>query len=518
MLTVFGIDLGTTNSAIAYLDEGGDPEVVPNNVTGHLTTPSVVYFQEPTEVVVGDVARNAAIAEPENVISLVKRSMGETRTFKIHNIEHTPESISALILKHLHEDATEKLGSPGNGVVITVPAYFGMRETQATIEAGALAGLNVISTIPEPIAAALHYGLRPGNSTETLMVFDLGGGTFDTSVLKIGSDAIDTIVIDGDRNLGGADWDSRISEWLISEFTRRTDCDPAELDDPGFAQLVLQQAESAKIQLSQVQITKIPIRYGARAATIELSRERYEALTEELLERTIRIVRRTLKTAASKSVRAGAIADVLLVGGATLMPSVQRRLAEEFGWTGRRVDPHLAVVKGAAIYAEGIRADSTDSAIHHLPRVQKVLPRSFGVRLDRERSPYRQDLYIEYLADANDPLPILGRKLTVMTKGDGVETLSLPLYEQNGEKPSPIIALNRELTPEGGFVFRGLPRLPKGSPVTIVVDVGEDGLATVEAYEAKSGQRLTTNVQLGVLQAPQLRELERAVGEIDLLH
>ena len=284
MSKVFGIDLGTTNSAISYIDQGGQTLVVPNGVTGHSTTPSVVYFQEPTEVAIGEVARNAAVAEPENVISMVKRSMGEARTFTVHDVEHTPESISALILKHLHEDAVTFLGEPDNGVVITVPAYFGMRETQATIEAGALAGLNVISTIPEPIAAALHYGVKPGGRNETFLVYDLGGGTFDTSILQIGPDAIDTIVIDGDRNLGGADWDRLIADWLIDEFVRRTDCDSADLADAGFQQLVLQQAEAAKIQLSQVQLTKIPIRFGAKAATIELSRDLYEELTADLLE------------------------------------------------------------------------------------------------------------------------------------------------------------------------------------------------------------------------------------------
>ncbi len=517
MSHVYGIDLGTTNSAIAYVDHAGQPVVVPNGVTGHPTTPSVVYFQEPTEVAVGDVARNAAVAEPENVVSMVKRSMGEARTFTLHDVVHTPESISALILKHLHEDAVGAVDAPDNGVVITVPAYFGMRESQATIEAGALAGLNVISTIPEPIAAALHYGVGPGESTETLLVYDLGGGTFDTSILRIGSDAIDTMVIDGDRNLGGADWDRRIADWLVDEFARRTD-DDADLGDAGFQQLVLQQAESAKIQLSRVQTTKVPIRYGAHAATIELSRERYEELTSELLERTIQIVRRTLKTAASKSVPTKTIVDVLLVGGATLMPSVRQRLTEEFGWSARRVDPHLAVVKGAAIYAEGVRAQSTGSPTLHVPKVQKVLPRSFGVKLDREMDHDREDLYVEYLAHANDPLPILDRELTVATKADAVETQGFELFEQNGDRPSPVVALNREVTPPGGFVFQGLPKLPKGSPIKILLNVGEDGLATVQAYEDRSGQRLTTNVQLGVLQARQLRELGQAVGKIDLLH
>ena len=518
MSHVYGIDLGTTNSAIAYLDAGGRPVVVPNGVTGHPTTPSVVYFQEPTEVAVGDVARNAAVAEPENVVSMVKRSMGEARTFTVHDVDHTPESISALILKHLHEDAVAAVDAPDNGVVITVPAYFGMRETQATIEAGTLAGLNVISTIPEPIAAALHYGVGPGESTETLLVYDLGGGTFDTSILRIGSEAIDTIVIDGDRNLGGADWDRRIADWLVEEFAARTDYDGDDLGDAGFQQLVLQQAESAKIQLSRVQTTKVPIRYGAHAATIELTREQYEDLTAELLERTIQIVRRTLKTASSKSVPTSSIADVLLVGGATLMPSVRDRLIHEFGWSARRVDPHLAVVKGAAIYAEGIRSQSTGSPTLHVPKVKKVLPRSFGVKLDRELDHDREDLYVEYIAHANDPLPILDRELTVATKADAVQTQGFELFEQNGERPSPVVALNREVTPPGGFVFQGLPKLPKGSPIKILLNVGEDGLATVEAYEHESGQKLTTNVQLGVLQARQLRELEQAVGKIDLLH
>ncbi len=514
----FGIDLGTTNSAIAYLDENGQPVVVPNTVTGHPTTPSVVYFQEPTEVAVGDVARNAAIAEPEFVVSMVKRSMGEARTFTMHGIDHTPESISALILRHLFEDVQQTLGSDDNSVVITVPAYFGMRETQATIEAGTLAGLNVVSTIPEPIAAALHYGLAPGSSTETLLVFDLGGGTFDTSVLRIGVKSIDTVVVDGDRRLGGADWDLRIAQWLTQQFAERSEVDPTDLADPGFQQLVLQQAEAAKIQLSQVPSTKVPIRFGAKAVTVVLTREVYEQLTADLLDLTIDVVRRTLATAAAKSIRVRDISDVLLVGGATLMPSVQRRLHQEFGWSCRRVDPHLAVVKGAAIYAEGLRGEATGEVVRVMPKVRKVLPRSFGVRLDQETSLDREHLYIEYIANANDPLPIAKRRLVAYTKIDNVETQSFHFFEQNGDTPSPVIALNREVTPPDGFVFRGLPRLSKGSPITIVVNVDEDGLATVEAFEDKSGQRLETNVQLGVLQEQQLQELEKALDKVDLMH
>jgi molecular chaperone DnaK len=514
----FGIDLGTTNSAIAYLDGGGQPVVVPNTVTGHPTTPSVVYFQEPTEVAVGDVARNAAIAEPEFVISLVKRSMGEARTFTMHGIDHTPESISALILRHLFEDARQTLGSDDNSVVITVPAYFGMRETQATVEAGTLAGLNVVSTIPEPIAAALHYGCAPGSSVETLLVFDLGGGTFDTSVLRIGAKAIDTVVVDGDRQLGGADWDQRIAQWLTAQFSERTDCDAADLAESGFQQLVLQQAEAAKIQLSQVPSTKVPIRFGAKAATLVLTRELYEELTADLLDRTIEVVHRTLATAKAKSIRPKDISDVLLVGGATLMPAVQHRLKQEFGWDCRRVDPHLAVVKGAAIYAEGLRGEVTGEVVRELPKVRKVLPRSFGVRLDKETSLHREHLYVEYVANANDPLPISGRRLIAYTKVDNVETQSFHFFEQNGETPSPVIALNREVTPPDGFVFRGLPKLRKGSPISIIVSVDEDGLATVEAFEDVSGQRLETNVQLGVLQEQQLQELEKALSKVDLLH
>ncbi len=514
----FGIDLGTTNSAIGYLDDNGQPVVVPNTVTGHPTTPSVVYFQEPTEVAVGDIARNAAIAEPEYVVSLVKRSMGEARTFTMHGIDHTPESISALILRHLFEDAKQALDSDDNSVVITVPAYFGMRETQATVEAGTLAGLNVVSTIPEPIAAALHYGCALGDSVETLMVFDLGGGTFDTSVLRIGAKTIDTVVVDGDRKLGGADWDLRLAQWLTEQFAAQSGCDQADLVDTGFQQLILQQAEAAKIQLSQVPSTKVPIRFGAKAVTLQLTRDIYEELTADLLDRTIEVVRRTLATAEAKSIRQGDISDVLLVGGATLMPSVPRRLSAEFGWSCRRVDPHLAVVKGAAIYAEGLRGEATGEVVRELPKVRKVLPRSFGVRLDRETSLHREHLYIEYIANANDPLPIAERKLVACTKIDNVETQSFHFFEQNGDVPSPVIALNREVTPPDGFVFRGLPQLRKGSPITIMVNVDEDGLATIEAYEDKSGQRLETNVQLGVLQEEQMRELEKALGEVELLH
>lgn len=517
MTQYLGIDLGTTNSAVAVLDADGRVEVVPNTVTGHPTTPSIVYFQEQNDVAVGDVARNAAVAEPESVISLVKRSMGEAVSYPMHGTEHTPESISALILRHLYEDARTTLGRDDNGVVITVPAYFGMRETQATVEAGTLAGLNVLATLPEPIAAALHYGRTPGSGEETLLVFDLGGGTFDTSILRIGRAAIDTVVIDGDRRLGGADWDQRLADWLVDEFCTRTGCEAGDLDE-GFRQLLRQQAESAKVTLSQVSTTKVPIRFGAHAAAIELTRERYEELTRDLLDRTIAIVRRTLATAAGKGVDTADVTDVLLVGGATLMPAVTRRLREEFGWEGKRVDPHLAVVKGAALYAASLRDGRGGEPVLSIPTVRKVLPRSFGVRLDRETSRQREDLYIEYIAHANDPLPITERTLVTYTKIAGVREQAFHLFEQNADTPSPVVALNREVTPDGGFVFTGLPDLPQGSPMTIVVSVDEDGLASVEAYEDTSGQRLETRVQLGVLQQDQLAELEQAVAEVELLH
>lgn len=517
MTHYLGIDLGTTNSAVAVLDADGRVEVVPNTVTGHPTTPSIVYFQEQTDVAVGDIARNAAVAEPENVISLVKRSMGEAVSYPIHGIEHTPESISALILRHLYEDARSTLGRDDNGVVITVPAYFGMRETQATVEAGTLAGLNVLATIPEPIAAALHYGRTPGSGEETLLVFDLGGGTFDTSLLRIGADAIDTVVIDGDRRLGGADWDRRIADWLIDEFCTRTGCDETDLD-AGFRQQLLQQTEAAKVQLSQVSTTRVPIRFGAHAAAIELTREKYEELTRDLLDRTIAIVRRTLATGTGKGIEQADVTDVLLVGGATLMPAVTRRLREEFGWEGKRVDPHLAVVKGAALYAASLRTAQGGEPVLSLPTVRKVLPRSFGVRLDRETSSRREDLYIEYIAHANDPLPITDRRLVTYTKIADVSEQAFHLFEQNADVPSPVVALNREVTPDDGFVFTGLPNLPQGSPMTIVVNVDEDGLAHVEAFEDTSGQRLQTRVQLGVLQQDQLAELEQAVAQVELLH
>ena len=344
---VYGIDLGTTYSAVGFVDETGRAAVARNG-EGEETTPSVVYLESPTNVVVGTQAKAIAKIEPDHVVSLVKRQMGTSAVYSFHGQEHTPESLSALILKHLAAGA--EVDDEVRDVVITVPAYFGMRERDATRKAGEIAGLEVLGIVPEPVAAAVHYETSQGAVGRTVLVYDLGGGTFDTSVIRIDDNAVDVVCTDGDKDLGGADWDARLAEHLMTRFVEEAapDEDPRESED--LVQEVALLAESVKKQLSKHESRPVNLKLAGAAARFDVSRAEFEAMTEDLLDTTVAILRRTLDTLEDKS-PGTTIDEVLLVGGSTRMPAVAERLAAEFGWTPRLFEPDLAVAKGAAIWA-----------------------------------------------------------------------------------------------------------------------------------------------------------------------
>ncbi|MDQ2879852.1 MAG: Hsp70 family protein [Actinomycetota bacterium] len=547
-LRVFGIDLGTTYSAVAYVNEAGQPAVC-RNVDNLETTPSVVFFENESNVVVGSVAKNSAIGYPDRVVSLIKRQMGTEATFEFDGVTHTPESISALILKQLARDAAEHTNGEVSKVVITVPAYFGMLERDATKNAGKIAGLDVIGIVPEPVAAALHYEATTEAENKTILVYDLGGGTFDTTVIRVAKDEVVVVCTDGDDHLGGADWDERLRDILLAKFREQVPPGTDVEDDEQFLQSVAIVAEDTKKQLSKVESRPVPLRGAGAAARVDVSRAEFEAVTDDLLDKTIEIVKRTLVTLEKKSPGA-TIDDVLLVGGSTKMPAVAQRLRAEFGWEPKLHDPDLAVAKGAALYALGRvvhresetarqQAGSASDAQSRIAEAvdavaaqtgistttleslaaketRNVLPKAFGVKLlDTTKPDWRSkpQFYVEHLVHANDTLPTDIRELAAATVEDCQPEIQIELYEQSGVMAGPDLAENKELN-EGRGSIPCPPALPAGSPVDIQLQVDAEGLLILNATERSTGKELKVEVRVSVLSTKQVDEATKIVSGI----
>jgi molecular chaperone DnaK (HSP70) len=523
---VFGIDLGTTYSAIAYIDETGKPTVV-RNANNSETTPSVVQFESASNVVVGQVAKDFAVIDGDSVVSLIKREMGEEREYPFHGEVHTPESISALILRQLAADATAATGGPVEQVVITVPAYFGGREKEATRKAGMIAGLDVVGILPEPVAAAVHYDLSSGGADRTVLVFDLGGGTFDTTVIQVTASEIAVLCTDGATNLGGADWDARLRDHLIDCFVAEAAPTESPHDDNEFLQEVAKKAEELKKTLSQQESRPVILRFAGKTAKIEVTRADFEAMTADLIDRSVDIVKRTLDTLKEKAPDV-TIDDVLLVGGSTHMPVVRARLVQEFGWDPKLHDPDLAVAKGAALFAlsrvvfrlqEEAKKNATSDAqgereaeqvvtdiardvgvpeamLKQLvkKRTRNVLPKAFGVKVwDRQAD---RD-FVRHLAFANDTLPTGDRAFSPGTVVDNQTSVQIELYEQAGSVLSDALTHNNPLN-KGSGVIDGIPPQPAGAPIDIVMSIDEDGLLQLHATERRSGKDLHIKVTVGM--------------------
>ncbi|HEU4348377.1 MAG TPA: Hsp70 family protein [Actinoplanes sp.] len=546
MDTYFGIDLGTTYSAIAYIDDTGRPTPVRNSMTNDETTPSVVYFESAGNVVVGRTAKDVAQLYPDRVVSLVKRYMGKEEAWQFHGKDHTAESISALILKQLAQDAVQYTGKEVADVVITVPAYFGMLERDATRNAGRIAGLNVIGIVPEPVAAALQYEVDSVGGDRTVLVFDLGGGTFDTTVIRVSSGAIDVVCTDGDQELGGADWDARLAQYLVEQFVEKAA--PAEdpSDDEQFLQEMSRLAEDTKKMLSQAESRPVAIRFGGGAAMVEVTRAKFGELTKDLMDRAIEYTRRTLATLRAKDPGA-TIDDVLLVGGSSKMPMVAERLAAEFGWSPRLHDPDLAVAKGAARFAlsravwewqgeAGAPADEhrRDERIDEISRntgisaaaikdiadkkISNVLPKAFGVKLlDSDKPGWQDDpesaSYIHHLVHANETLPSGARPLQASTVVEGQTEIAIDIYEQAGSVESREMSGNSAVD-KGAGVITGLPPLKVGSPLKITMEVDDEGTLSVYAIEPSTGKDLKIDIRVSVLSEEEVVKATSAVSAI----
>ncbi|MGH3715923.1 MAG: Hsp70 family protein [Micromonosporaceae bacterium] len=495
-MAVFGIDLGTTYSCIAYVDESGRPTVL-RNLEGADTTPSAVYFSSPGEVVVGATAKDTAVLEPDLVVELIKREMGRHLTLKMHGRMYAPEEISAFLLRKLAADAGAYTGESVNDVVVTVPAYFGIAERDATRKAGQIAGLNVIDVLSEPIAAAISYGVLAPNADRTILVYDLGGGTFDTTVISMRAGDIQVVCTDGDHELGGVDWDERLAEYVVEAFVEQHPDTSHPLDDPTTVQDIRSAVEEAKQRLSTTTQRTMRVVHEGRVTTVTITREQFEEMTSDLLDRTIDITRRALDVARKRGVTA--LDEVVLVGGSAKMPAVVERLRKELGQEPKLHDPDLAVAKGAALYAfeETYRrllssgADGKQQA-ERMARwaglsvsqeeaiakrqIRTVASRGFGVLCYAAET---ESEHVVHLIHGNDALPVDATR-TFYTVYDDQGEVGVQVMEQAGSVESELPADNT-LIASGPIGVP--PGKPAGWPIDVTFHLDGSGLLHVAATE-----------------------------------
>ncbi len=463
---VVGIDLGTTNSVIAVM-EGGQPVVIPN-AEGSRTTPSVVAFTKTGERLVGQLAKRQAIVNPDRTISSIKRYMGTDFRVKIDGKEYTPQEISAMILQKLVNDASTYLGEKVTRAVITTPAYFNDAQRQATKDAGRIAGLDVLRIINEPTAAALAYGLdKKGN--ETILVWDLGGGTFDVSILEVGDGVFEVKATNGDTHLGGDDYDQRIVEWLVGEFRKDQGIDLSK--DRQALQRLTEAAEKAKIELSSVVQTTINLPFitadqnGPKHLEYTLTRAKFEELTHDLTERCIGPFKNAI---ADAKLDVSQIGDVVLVGGATRMPAVQRLVRELTGKEpNQSVNPDEVVAVGAAIQA-GVLAGEVKDVV-----LLDVTPLSLGIET--------LGGVTHKLIERNTTIPT--RRSEIFTTADDGQT-AVDVHVVQGERE--MAADNKTMA---RFRLEGIPPAPRGVPqIEVAFDIDANGIVNVSAKDLGTGK------------------------------
>lgn len=546
---VYGIDLGTTNSAIAKVDADGRPDIV-IGLNGEPTTPSVVLLPNADDYVVGEGARRQARLDPDNVCTLVKRRMGDANwRFVAHGQTWSAPAISALILRSLTSDAAFS-GETVERAVITVPAYFGDEERRATIQAGTYAGIDVVGVLSEPIAAALSYGFSrltdvtsSAITDETVLVYDLGGGTFDATVIELADRRISVLAVEGDHQLGGADWDERLALHLSREFCAEHPDAEDPLDDSAGSQALILAAERAKHELTDAESTTAIVAHDGARSVITVTRADLEELTSGLLRRTLDLTRACVAAANERGVTR--VDRVLLVGGSSRMPAVARELGAMMGMTPQLTDPDLAVARGAAVYGEKLEierlvaadlrtrgrladgapiaaADPADvdgacarvAAAFGLPvssvrrmleiTVDTVVSRGFGV-LAVGRS---GELQATWLVHRNQTLPIRVRRSfgTMRLDQDRIE---VTVVEQQGQAVSPYPEDAKVLI-EG--CITGIPSgYDEGSEVQVTFEMGFDGVLHVTAFHVAAQMPLTLSASTGATlsQAEVARELDQ---------
>ena len=485
-----GIDLGTTNSVVAVL-EGGEPTVIAN-AEGNRTTPSIVAFKG-EEVLVGELAKRQAITNPDNTVRSIKRKIGTNWKEKFENKEYTPQEVSARILQKLKRDAESYIGEDVTDAVITVPAYFNDAERQATKEAGQIAGLNVLRIINEPTAAALAYGLE-NNEDQKILVYDLGGGTFDVSVLEISEGVFEVKSTSGDSKLGGDDWDERVMEWLVDKFKSSTGIDISE--DKMAMQRIKEGAEKAKIELSSTTETEVNLPFitandsGPQHLLEKLSRSEFEKITSDLVDRTKDPVNKAVKDA---GLSFSDIQHIILVGGSTRIPAVQALVKSMTGKDpSKGVNPDEVVASGAAIQAGVLKGDVKDVLL------LDVTPLTLGVET--------KGGIMTKMIERNTTIPTK-RSETFSTADDGQTQVEIHVLQGEREMASG----NKSL---GKFNLTDIPSAKAGTPqIEVTFDIDANGIVNVNAKDLGTGKEQAITITGGT--ALEEDEIERMVKDAE---
>jgi molecular chaperone DnaK len=489
---ILGIDLGTTNSAFAVM-EGGDPEIITNE-EGDRTTPSVVAYDD-GELLVGKPAKNQAVQNPEQTVASIKRHMGEEDyTVELGDDEYTPEEISARILQKIKRDAEEYLGHDLEKAVITVPAYFNDRQRQATKDAGEIAGFEVERIVNEPTAASMAYGLDE-DQDQTVLVYDLGGGTFDVSILDLGGGVYEVVATNGDNDLGGDDWDHAIIDHLADTFEDEHGIDLR--DDRQALQRLTEAAEEAKIELSSRKETTVNLPFvtatdsGPVHLEQDITRATFESITEDLIERTVGPTEQALEDAGLSE---DDIDEVILVGGSTRMPQVQEKVEELVGQEPKKnVNPDEVVALGAAVQG-GVLSGEVDDIV-----LVDVTPLSLGIEV-------KGGLF-ERLIEKNTAIPTTASKVFT-TAADNQTSVQIRVFQ--GERE---IANENELL--GDFHLTGIPPAPAGTPqIEVTFEIDADGIVNVEAEDQGSGNAESITIEGGAgLSDDQIEEMQEEAEE-----
>ena len=531
---VFGIDLGTTYSCIAHVDEFGKAVIIPN-YDNNRVTPSVVLFDESGDssapnIIVGEEAKNSLAVSPERIVSYVKRSMGQEEWSFSHNgTEYRAEEISSYILRKLCKDAETNLGVPVKDVVITCPAYFGINEREATRMAGEIAGLNVKAIINEPTAAAISYGLE-SEEEKVVLVYDLGGGTFDITMIEIKPESIKVICTGGDHNLGGKDWDDELIRYFAESYKEDTGSSDDILEDIETVGNLQLTAEKSKQSLTNRVKTPVAIVHGGERVKFELTKEKFESLTEALIERTIKLTHDMLEEARKKGYEK--FDEIILVGGSTRMPQVKERVDQEFSTDSKTFDPDEAVAKGAAIFGfklaindelikriaehtgqdvqevkleevkeetlQEVQQQLADNMGLALGQVQKtktitnVTSKSFGVVTTDRTTDEKQ---LSNLIFKNDPVPTQVTQ-TFGTLENNQDSVEIRVMECVVSDPivDPLNAVEI-----GTAILSMPPNLPADSPIEITFKINDEGCLDIRASELTDNRVVEITIQTSSL-------------------